>query len=139
MGKYTRIAVVNENEVVKDLRDWLDKNEQENLDRTIFARRLAVKKVSFTYPDDMSKDEAEAKVNEAWNDPELTYTESLKFVVRKHKEDRYTIAYGKWNEGRWTNWLGVRSDREGLIDMAWFVIGCTSDDPRTSGLEVTID
>ena len=139
MGIYTRLTVVNENEVMKDLRDWLDKNEQENLDRTIFARKLAVKKISFTYPDDMSKDEAEAKVNEAWNDPELTYTESLKFVVRKHKADRYTIAYGKWNEGRWTNWLGVRSDREGLIDMAWFVIGCASDDPRTAGVEVTVD
>ena len=139
MGRYTRIAVVNENEVVKDLRKWLDKNEQENLNHMTFARNLTVKKISFTYPDDMSKDEAEAKVNEARNDPELTYTESLKFVVRKHKEDRYTIAYGKWNEGRWTNWLGVRSDREGLIDMAWFVIGCTSDDPRTYGLEVTID
>lgn len=139
MGIYTRLTVVNENEVIKDLRDWLDKNEQEGLDRTIFARKLAVKKISFTYPDDMSKDEVEAKVNEAWNNPELTYTESLKFVVRKHKTDRYTIAYGKWNEGRWTNWLGVRSDREGLVDMAEFVIDFVCNDPRTAGVEVTVD
>lgn len=139
MGIYTRIAVVNENEVMKDLRDWLDKNEQENLDRTIFARKLAVKKVSFTYPDDMSKDEVEAKVNEAWNNPELTDTESLKFVVRKHKADRYTIAYGKWDKGKWAHRLGVRTDREGLVDMAWFVIGCASDDPRTSVREIKID
>lgn len=139
MGKYTRIAVTNENEVVKALRDWLDKNEQEDLDRTTFARNLTVKKVSFTYPDDMSKDEVEAKVNEAWNNPELAYTEVLKFIVRKHKEDRYTVAYGKWDKGRWSNWLGARSDRKGLVDMAWFVIGCTSDDPRTSGLEVKVD
>lgn len=139
MGRYTSSAIVNENEVVKDLREWLDKNEQENLNRTTFARNLTVKKVSFTYPDDMSKDEAEVKVNEAWNDPLLAYTEVLKFVVRKHKEDRYTVAYGKWDKGRWSNWLGVRADREGLVDMAWFVIGCASDDPRTSGREVTID
>ena len=139
MGKYTRIAVINENEVVKDLRDWLDKNEQENLDRTIFARNLAGKKVSYTYPDDMSKDEAEVKVNDAWDNPALGYTELLKFIVRKHKEDRYTVAYGKWDKGRWSNWLGVRSDREGLVDMAWFVIGCTSDDPRTYGVELIVD
>ena len=139
MGRYTRIAVVNENEVVKDLRDWLDKNEQENLNRMTFARNLTVKKVSVTYPDDMPKDEVETKVNDAWNNPQLAYTEVLKFVVRKHKEDRYTVAYSKWNEGRWTNWLGVRSNREDLIDMTWFVIGCTSDDPRTSVLEVKVD
>lgn len=139
MGKYTRIAVVNENEVVKDLREWLDKNESENLERTIFARNLTVKKVSATYPDDMPKDEVETKVNDAWNNPQLAYTEVLKFVVRKHKEDRYTVAYGKWDKGRWSNWLGVRTDREGLVDMAWFVIGCASDDPRTSGQEVKID
>ena len=139
MGKYTRVAVINENEVVKDLRDWLDKNEQENLDRTTFARNLEVKKVTVIYQDDMSKDEVEDKVNDAWNHPQLGYTEILKFVVRKHKDDRYTVAYGKWDEGRWSNWLGARANREGLVDMTWFMIDCVSNDPRTSELEVKVD
>ncbi len=139
MGRYTRIAVVNENEVIKDLREWLKKNEQENLDLTIFARNLTVKKITVTYPDDMPKDEVETKVDDAWNNPQLAYTEVLKFVVREHAADRYTVAYGKLDKEKWLNWLEVRSDREGLVDMAWFVIGCATDDPRTSVREVTID
>ena len=128
MGSYATMGILGgESRLVEEIKPWLETDKQ------FFRRKLTLRRIDFDYDDSMTREEIEKRSDELRKSGEGARDVELEFVIRKHRDDRYSVSYGRFEDGKWYNRLGVRAGTDNLIDMARFVFDCMVNDPRTFG------
>jgi len=128
MGSYATMGILGrESRLVEEIKLWLETDKQ------FFRRKLTLRRIDFDYNDSMTREEIEKRSDELWKSGEDARDVELEFVIRKHRSDRYSVSYGRFEDGKWYNRLGVSAETDNLIDMARFVFNCMVNDLRTFG------
>ena len=128
MGSYATMGILGvESKLIEEIKPWIE------TDKKFFRRKLTLRRIDFDFDNGMTREEIEKRSNELWKSGEGARDIELEFVIREHSADRYSVSYGRFENNKWYNRLGVRAENDNLIDMARLVFDCMINDPRTFG------
>lgn len=128
MCSYATMGILGgESKLIDEIKSWLE------TDYKLFRRKLTLRRIDFDYDASMTHEEIDKRSDELWKSGEGARDVELEFVIREYRAGRYSVSYGRFEDGKWYNRLGIRAESDNITDMARFVFDCMVNDPRTFG------